>query len=183
MSAASEGLVEIVSGDLRVAVAAAPPAMLGLYRRHAELVEDFPGDEADGFVFAAVGDGTHDWPGLVVTQRYSPAGPGFPPGVLLVPKRRQVFVGAGTRLLAYEARSGTWRRQWEDEAALGFWQWRRHGRVALMSAELELGAWTTDGEKLGSAPVEPPWSYRVDAGEVVLDVMGEIRTFGLTSGP
>lgn len=184
VSAAAEGLVEFGAGDLNVVVAAAVPSALGLYRRHAELAEDFPDVDADadaGFVFVAVGD-HRDWPGLVVTQRYAPAGAGFNPGVLVVPKRRQVFIGAGTRLLAYEARSGAWRRSWEDRADVGFWQWRRHGSVVLMSAELELAAWSTDGTKLWTRAVEPPWSYRVEGGRVVLDVMGAVCSFGIMTG-
>lgn len=123
------------------------------------------------------------WPALVVTQRYHPAGAGFAPGVLLVPERRQLFIGAGTRLLAYQARTGGWRRDWIDETPVGFWGWRRHGEVVVMSAELELAAWTGDGRKLWSTFVEPPWTYGVTDGRVVLDVMGEIRTFDLGRGP
>ncbi|WP_433200247.1 hypothetical protein ACQP00_28420 [Dactylosporangium sp. CS-047395] len=173
-----DGLVEVGAGGLTVVVGGAAPASLSLYKRQAELVEDFPGAQTDGFSLVAVRD-EGDWPRLVVTQRYSPAGGGFAPGVLLVPKRRQVFIGAGSRLLAYEARGGTWRRQWEDRAEGGFWQWRRHGKTVLMSAELELAAWTCDGRKLWSTFVEPPWSYRVDGGTVTLDVMGAVRTLEL----
>jgi hypothetical protein len=129
----------------------------------------------------AVGDG--EWPGLVVTQRYAPAGPGFAPGVLLVPETRQVFIGAGTRLLGYEARSGLWRRSWTDGAEYGFWSWRQHSDVVLMSAELELAAWTVAGDKLWTTFVEPPWSYRVDDGQVRLDGMDTVSTFDLHAGP
>ncbi|WP_433040666.1 hypothetical protein [Dactylosporangium sp. CS-033363] len=179
--ARGDGLVEVGAGDLTVVVGAAVPTSLSLYKRHAELAEDFAGARTDGFSFVAVRD-VGDWPRLVVTQRYSPAESGFTPGVLLVPKRRQVFVGAGTRLLAYEAREGTWRRQWEDTAEGGFWQWRRHKNTVLMSAELELAAWTSDGGKLWSTFVEPPWSYRVDGSTVTLDVMGSVRRLALRTG-
>jgi hypothetical protein len=104
------------------------------------------------------------------------------PGILLVPAQRQLFIGAGTRLLAYHARSGAWQRSWIDDAELGFWRWRQHGDVVVMSAELELAVWTTDGTKLWTTFVEPPWSYQVEADQVVLDVMGAVRTFDLRRG-
>jgi hypothetical protein len=62
------------------------------------------------------------------------------------------------------------------------WGWRQHDDVVLMSAELELAAWSTDGTKLWTTFVEPPWSYRVVGDRVVLDVMGAARTFDLRSG-
>jgi hypothetical protein len=31
--------------------------------------------------------------------------------------------------------------------------------------------------------VEPPWDYRVEDGEVVLDVMGQVSRFPLRAGP
>lgn len=98
-------------------------------------------------------------------------------------KRGGCFIGAGTRLLAYDSRSGAWRRQWVDEADVGFWGWRRHGDSVLMSAELELAAWTIEGEKLWTTFVEPPWGYDVVGDEVRLDVMGTKTVFGLRNGP
>jgi hypothetical protein len=58
------------------------------------------------------------------------------------------------------------------------------GDVVFMSAELELAAWSTNGEKLWTMFVEPPWSYEVtDSDEVRLDVMGTITTFDKRQGP
>jgi hypothetical protein len=118
----SDGPLEVTVGDVQILVVLAPPSTLGVYQLHAELVEVFssadePGDV--GYAFVAVNDGG-EWPRLVVTQRFSPASPGFAPGVLLVPAQRQLFLGAGTRLLAYQAQSGRWRRGWVDEAEFGF---------------------------------------------------------------
>jgi hypothetical protein len=59
---------------------------------------------------------------------------------------------AGTRLLAYQARSGRWQRGWMDEAECGFWRWCQRGDVVVMSAELELAAGTTDGNRTPGAP-------------------------------
>jgi hypothetical protein len=184
MSELWSGGVEIGIGRTQILVGLDVPSILGMYQRNAELVEDFPaGDENQpaGYAFVAVGDGG-DWPRLVVTQRFTPAVAGFAPGVLLAPEQRQVFIGAGTRLLAYDDRGGQWRRTWEDEADCGFWSWSQHEDVVLMSAELELAAWTTDGRKLWTISVEPPWSYRVTEGRVVLDVMGEARDVDLHRG-
>ena len=62
------------------------PAMLSEYQQRATLAEDFGvADEAGASVcFLSIGR-PHQWPFLVVVQRYSPAGCGFHPGVLLVP--------------------------------------------------------------------------------------------------
>lgn len=171
--------VDVGVGGMQVLIGLAPPSTLVDYERHAEFVEHFDEAGPGGYFFVAVNDGA-DWPRLVVTQRFHP---GFAPGVLVVPEQRQLFIGAGTRLLAYEDRSGGWRRSWVDEADFGFWGWRRHEDVVVMSAELELAAWTTDGRKLWTTFVEPPWSYRVAAGQIVLDVMGDIRTIDLRQGP
>lgn len=175
----------VAVGQTEVLVDLAPPVALEAYREHAELVEDYSfGDHRweSGYAFVGVSDDGGEWPRLVVTQRFAPAGAGFAPGVLLVPELAQVFIGAGTRLLAYQARSGPWRRCWEDEAELGFWAWRRHGDVVVMSAELELAAWSVTGTKLWTTFVEPPWSYQVIGGQVRLDVMGTVSTFDLASG-
>ncbi len=176
----------VAVGETQVLVGLTPPDLLGSYRQHADLSEDFPTDDSDngydGHFFVAVCDTAGEWPRLVVTQQYAPAGSGFVPGVLYVPEQRQLFIGAGTRLIGYQARSGQWRRSWVDEAQLGFWSWRQHDDVVIMSAELEIAAWRTDGTKLWTTFVEPPWSYRVVADQVLLDVMGAVRTFDLHSG-
>jgi hypothetical protein len=177
--------LSLAVGATQILVGVTPPDVLGIYREHAELAEDFPiaDDRADdGYFFVAVND-DGEWPSLVVTQRYAPSGPGFDPAVLYVPEQRQLFIGAGIRLMAYEARLDRWRRCWADEAEFGFWSWRQHDDVVIMSAELELAAWRTDGTKLWTTSVEPPWSYQVISDQVMLDVMGAVRTFDLRRGP
>jgi hypothetical protein len=119
---------------------------------------------------------------LIVTQRYQPAGSGFTPGVLIVPDTGLILIGAGCRLLAYSSSDDRWTRLWVDTAEW-FWGWRQHGQFVLMSAELELAAWTTAGEKLWSTPVEPPWSYTVEGSTLNLDVMGAVRQFPLAACP
>jgi hypothetical protein len=158
------------------------------YDKHAILVEEFGLEHMDSSAFYfEVQRG--DWPMLCVAQRYSPNHwAGSYPGVLLLPDTGILFVGAGERLLAYDLKHP--KRLWEDmrEAGFGFHRWRRHGDVVVMSAELGLAAWDTQGVKLWSAPedgvfIEPPWEYRVESGIVTLDVMGAIYTFPLQTGP
>jgi hypothetical protein len=48
-----------------------------------------------------------------------------------------------------------------------------------MAGEIEMGAWTAEGERLWAEAVEPPWSYEVVAGTVTLDVDGRVRSFPL----
>jgi hypothetical protein len=120
---------------------------------------------------------------LVVTQWFSPSVAGFSPGVLVVSERQVAFIGAGTRLLCYGRPGDQWIRLWEDEADVGFWGWRRHGNVVVMSAEIEMAAWNISGEKLWTSFVEPPWSYEVIEGIARLDVMGTVSSFPLDTGP
>ena len=120
---------------------------------------------------------------MLVAQRYSPASPGFEPGVLLVPENGMLFIGAGTRLLSYRSIAGEWRQIFVDDTDLGFWKWRRHGDVVLMSAELELAAWSTDGTKLWSRSVEPPWDYMVVGDQVQPDVIGTHPQFPAHTAP
>ena len=176
--------VEVVGW--KVTTAAEPPTILSAYRAHAQLHEDFDkaeGADDAGFLFVAIGRAPQEWPSLVITQHYWPSVGGFSPGVLIVPETEIAFIGAGTRLLCYQLDSGYWHRHWDDEAHLGFWGWRRHGDVILMSAELELAAWSLSGLKLWTTFVEPPWSYEVTDQTVRLDVMGSVTSFPIEAGP
>jgi hypothetical protein len=161
------------------------PAMEALYREHAELHDDFDDlerRERRGYFFSAITHRSEDWPGLVVTQSFSPSQGGFPPGVLIVPETEVAFIGAGTRLLCYRRAADQWVRLWEDAADVGLWGWRRHGEVVVMSAEIEIAAWNVRGEKLWTTFVEPPWGYEVIEGTVRLDVMGTLSSFPLDTG-
>lgn len=184
MTDESEAQVVVGADGWRVHTARGRPSLLEVYREHATCAEDFVDLEMDedGYLFVGVERPGDDWPSLVVTQRFSPS-IGFTPGVLLVPATGCVFIGAGSRLLCYRFRESAWQRQWRDTTDLGFWSWRQHGDVVVMSAELELAAWTTDGDKLWTTFVEPPWSYSVTDGTVRLDVMGSLREFPLSAGP
>ncbi len=159
------------------------PEIYADHAAHASLVDEFDLESAEGCAsFVSVGRGQAGWPELVVAQRFAP-GPesGFHPGALIAPEAATLFVGAGTRLLAYDLTGP--RRLWEDIAEVGFWSWRQHGAVVLMAAELELAAWDGNGRKLWSHPVEPPWDYAVAGTELRLEVMGLESRFPLAGGP
>jgi hypothetical protein len=165
------------------------PPTYDIFCDHALLVEEFGfdlpvvGEDGDVCFVAVSADGA-PWPSLVVAQRYSPAGAGCDPGVALPPGGNVVFVGAGERLLAYRmADPAPPVRLWEDACDLGFFCWALHGDTVLMSAELELAAWTVTGVKLWTMFVEPPWSYTVDGARVRLEMMGTVAQFPLRRGP
>ncbi|MBF5043456.1 hypothetical protein FGE12_13745 [Aggregicoccus sp. 17bor-14] len=121
-------------------------------------------------------------PLLEVRQDYSP-GPdsGFRPGLTFVEETGVLFVGAGTWAAAYALEPAA--KLWEEHVPMGFWAWSRHGEVVLMAAELSLGAWDLAGRKLWERFVEPPWSFRVVAGAVHLEVVGSETHFDLRAGP
>jgi hypothetical protein len=182
--------VRLTLGAYTVLVSTEPPSLLDAYVRHAETVDDLRdgGRQSSGYVLIGISEDRAEaepsgWPQLVVIQRFAPSGAGFGPGILVTPVTRQLFVGAGTWLAGYDRRAGRWERSFADECDTGFFSWRQHGDVVLMSAELELAAWTTTGRKLWSTFVEPPWSYRVADDQVNLDVMGSLTHFDLTRGP
>ena len=159
------------------------PTIYSALIEHAILHDDFGVKGADGTAMViSVERASEQWPNLLISQRFDP-GPeaGFHPGALLVPETNLLFVGAGTRLLAYDLRGS--HRLWEDAADTGFWGWKRHGDVVVMSAELELAAWTLEGRKLWSTFVEPPWEYDVQGARLHLDVMGTKSVFDLRNGP
>lgn len=175
--------LEFCAGDYTVTagVGALPPAY-DSFARHALLHEEIGLEEEGALAFFSVQDGCRPWPDLVVALRFDPPPEaGFHPGFMLLPEHQMLFVGAGTRLFAYGLAPP--RRLWSDEAEMGFWGFRRHGEVVLMSAELALCAWDSRGRKLWSCIVEPPWHYDVGEGQVTLDVMGMTSRFPLLTGP
>jgi hypothetical protein len=156
------------------------PGLWNEYQQRTTLSEVFGIDAPDSAIcFISVGR-HFEWPFLVVTQWYAPAGCGFRPGLLLIPETHRLFLGAGTRLLCYDLIGPT--RFWEDEADTGFWSWGRHGQIVLMAAELELAAWDVSGRKLWSRFVEPPWTYTVSDDTIRLDVMGDVSHLRLQTG-
>ena len=181
MDDVSPTTIETAVGEWGVQAALGFPLILDEYRSHAQLHEGFPADpDDDAGLFVGIARPGEDWPSLVVTQRWGPAGGGFRPGVLVVPDSGRVFIGAGTRVLCYWDDAGTWRRQWQDRIAYpGFWGWRLHGDVVVMAGEIEMAAWTSEGEPMWAEAVEPPWSYEVIDGTVHIDVNGSRRAVPL----
>jgi hypothetical protein len=177
-------MLQFCCGDYTVHISVGPlPATYSDYLEHAALSEDLGIRSSDGTaLFFAVQSRALNWPELAVALRFEPEPQqGFHPGFLLIPEYHLIVVGAGTRLLAYGL--SPVRQLWEDCADVGFWQWKRHGDIVFMSAELEFAAWDVQGRKLWSTFVEPPWGYQVDEGEVTLNVMGRISHFNAASGP
>src|SRR5215218_8438471 len=130
------------------------PSFAATYARQAALVDSDVHTEGTRF-FCGVEDADTGAPLLAVIGRYEP-GPdaGFHPSIALVPETGLLFLGAGKRIAAYELPLP--RKLWEDETHTGCSSWAQHGGVVLMSAELELIAWDTRGEKLWGTPVDPP---------------------------
>ena len=156
------------------------PEVLAEFEQRAALTErlgmEFRG--ADGF--CAVRRRGNEWPFLVVTQRYAPAGEsGFHLGLVVVPETHRLFLGAGCRLLAYDLSAPA--RLWQAETK-GYWSWGRYGGVVLMAGEQELAAWDIRGGKLWSRVVEPPWDYTVDGEVIRVDVKGAVCPIALWSG-
>lgn len=145
----------------------------------AQLVDEIALDSDKGNICFVAVKHPHAWPFLVVAQRYEPDV--FHPGAIVIPETHLLLIGAGERLLAYKLDNP--QRLWEDKADIGFLSWARHGNYVLMSAELELAAWNTEGQKLWTTFVEPPWEYSVSEGNVCLDVMGHKSTFPIQTGP
>lgn len=175
-------MFSITFGDFTVSVQnGGLPGLYSEYVKRAGFVVERNLRDSEGTAaFCAVAK-RNDWPSCVVSIRYAPAGSGFNPGVLVVPETEVLFLGAGTLLLAIDLMHRC--ELWEDETEIGFWSWRRHQDTVLMSAELELAAWGIRGDKRWSKSVEPPWSYVIADGKVVLDVMGHVSEFPLEQGP
>ncbi len=157
-----------------------PPTLYEWARPRAELAEEIDLRRPDGGFCYLVAGRSIDHPTLALELRYEPSWE-FYPGVLVVPETDVLFVGAGERLLAYDLAQPA--RLWEDVADTGFWRWTRHGDVVVMSAELELAAWSLEGAKLWTRFVEPPWSYEVTDDVLELDIMGVKSEFSLRRGP
>lgn len=157
------------------------PDLLNLYISHASFADigDLRGaDGSPSLITVASGTGL---PEVVVVLRSDFRGLLFPPGVALVAETGVLFVGGGQVARAYSLVEPA-KRQWEEDVEVGFFRWQRVDDVMLMSAELELAAWTLSGEKLWTRFVEPPWGYDVVGGVVQLDVMGSVSTFPLHPG-
>ena len=173
-----EYMVQVWRGEL--------PAHFEQLQQLADLSETFghlgEQNDEDGSLFCvSVSPQFQIWPSLVVAQRFSPDMGGFDPGVLIVPETGLVLIGAGERLLAYDLNRAE--RLWEDRTEVGFWWWDRQGEVILMAAELEFSAWNLHGQKLWSAWAEPPWNYSVQNGIIQLDVMDNLSSFPVSTGP
>lgn len=159
------------------------PDIYDSYKSHALFIDEIELSDEDAmhfFVGVRHPDDAGVWPEFVVCQCYAPSGGGFNPGYLIVPETDRLFIGAGTRLLAYDVRHR--KRLWEQNTNCGFLGWKRHKDFVLMSAELEFGVWSTSAVKLWSTFVEPPWSFELHEHTIELDVMGRKQSLTLIDG-
>src|SRR5215471_16687611 len=83
------------------------PTIYAVLIEHATMHDDFGVKAPDGTALViAVERSSGQWPELLISQRFEPgAEAGFDPGTFLVPETGVFFVGAGTRLLAYDLRA------------------------------------------------------------------------------
>jgi hypothetical protein len=142
--------------------------------RRAQLVDTFELEGAySSLCYLAVARG-HDWPFLIVAQRYSPgAQSGFYPGVIFLPESDLLLLGAGERLLAYRLTEPC--LLWEYQLTGGFWQWERLQDCVIMSSENELAVWDISGQKRWDFALEPPWQYAIE-DDTIHVYMGDKQT-------
>ncbi|HXE53960.1 MAG TPA: hypothetical protein VN541_13140 [Tepidisphaeraceae bacterium] len=157
------------------------PTIYGDYKKHAKLCEEFALRPHEGELCFVSVSKARQWPFLVVAQRFELSDGGFDPAALLVEQFGTLFLGAGRRLLGYRLLAPN--RIFEDKTDAGFLEWEQHGKVILMSGELELAAWDVWGNKLWTMPLQPAWEYHVEGDEVHLDVLGRRTVFDLHKGP
>ncbi len=105
---------------------------------------------------------------------------GFHPGVLIVPETATVFIGIGEDVYTYSMAPIALIAK--ESAEAGFLYWSRYGNAILMSAELELSAWSLDGKRKWTRFVEPPWHYMIDNDVISLDIMGNVALLSLETG-
>lgn len=170
---------ELVFGDLRILVTSnALPHLFGEYNRRARLSESFAMDMTGGSLcWLGVSRGT-SWPFLSVAQRYKAPGAGFEPGALYVSQTNILFIGAGTRLLAYRLDEPS--RLWEEQTEVGFHGWTRHGDIVLMTGEQELATWDVKARLLWRIPMRDSRGFKI-AEDIVTIEGGD--SFNLAEGP
>ena len=167
-------LFRFTCGPYTMSLADDVPPLHYSYCRRAQLVEAFELESSsNALCYLTVARG-HDWPFLIVAQRYSP-GPqsGFYPGVLVAPETGLLFLGAGERLLAYTLDPPG--KVWEYYLHSGFCQWERSQECVVMSSEHELAVWNIHGQKRWDFAVSPPWQYAIQ-GDTIHVYMGNKQT-------
>jgi hypothetical protein len=146
------------------------PELYTYYVNNAQLVEEYDLDNRDGEIFyISVGTG-EGWDFLSVAQRYEPSEGGFYPGFLILPETDILFIGAGQRILLYDLKQV--KKIDEDFYNEGFLGWIRYKDYVIMLAELDVTCWRSNGEKIWSRFVEPPYNVEFEDDKIILDVMG-----------
>jgi hypothetical protein len=155
------------------------PDLYDKYIQHAKLKEEYELNNRDGELFF-ISIGTKEgWPFLTVTQRYEPCVAGFSPGFLLIPETNKIFIGAGQRILIYDLKQIS--KVDEDFYNEGFLGWLKYQDYVIMLAELDVTCWRSNGEKMWTRFVEPPYNVDFEGDKIVLDIMGQIVKFNIES--
>jgi len=107
---------------------------------------------------------------------------GFAAGVHIAQNTGVLFFGCGESIASYDMATGT--KLHHDITPYAFHSWNRHGDVIIMSGELEIAGFATDGTKLWSGAVESPWDYGTSGEDKIYTlVMGHRVEFPLHDGP
>lgn len=174
-------MLHVTVGRYSIAVAFSPEWVSNSARMLSVIRESLVCDDDDRSYLAVGISDCGPGPELLIEGWYSP-GPlsGFFPSVLVVPDTGVAFIGAGSTVLCFSLAPIEKLAQEHIEA--GFWQWHLYGQFVFMSAELEFAVWSTDGKKLWSRFVEPPWHFMAQEEFVTLNVMGDQQVFDLLDG-
>jgi hypothetical protein len=157
------------------------PSIYDDYKKRAKYVDEININNSDGEnMFLSITEGK-DWPEIVIAQRYNPSViNGFYPGVLIIPEKELMFLGAGDTISLYDLKNKN--KKWKDSVDLGFWGWSIYNQYVVMSAECEFAIFTNEGHKLWTTFVEPPWDFKIEFDIVELDIMGNKKHYNISDG-
>ena len=119
---------------------------------------------------------------LRVHQFYEQMSQSITPGVLIVPETNRLFIGAGSRMLAYDLT--TCQRVWIEDAQnmMLFWSWLRQGQCVFALGELELAVYELDATPRFRVPVDPPWTFEVSGDVLTVETDSERRGYSMADG-
>ena len=119
---------------------------------------------------------------LRVNQFYEQMSESITPGVLIVPETDRLFIGAGSRMLAYDLT--TRRRLWIEDAQemMLFWGWLRRGQHVFAMGELELAVYGLDATPRFRIAADPPWPFEVSGAVLTVETDSETRGYSMADG-
>ncbi len=170
---------EVGAGGFRIVLSEEAPHGLDERRVNVDRLGDAEDDRKPCYVLVHRANGA---PTLLIIGRMRE---GFGCGVHLAQNTGVLFFGCGESICTYDMATGT--KLHADITPYAFHSWNRHscegGDVIIMSAELEVAGFATDGTKLWSGVVESPWDYGVSGDNMYTLVMGHRVEFPLLKGP